>query len=140
MQVAKAAIAALGQQHALPDHGQIGNHRFFVFVDDLGAHRHAQQHVIAVAPRALAAHAVLAIVGKEMLLIAEIDQRVQPLNGLDPDRAAIAAIAAIRAAEFNELLAPERDAAATARAGADIDFGKIEKFHRTDFHWFRPLR
>ena len=55
---------------------------------------------------------------------------VQAINRLDPDRAAIAAITAIGAAEFDEFLAPERNAAAAAAARADIDFAEVKKFHR----------
>ena len=68
-----------------------------------------------------------------MLLIAKIDQGIQPLNGLDPDRPAIAAVAAIRAAEFNEFLSAEADRATTATAGSDIDFGQVEKLHQSGF-------
>ena len=45
------------------------------------------------------------------------------------DVAAAAAVAAARAAEFDELLAPERDAAVAAGAGRDIDLGFVEEFH-----------
>src|SRR5690606_5086490 len=39
------------------------------------------------------------------------------------------AIAAIGAAEFDEFLAPERHAARTAAARADVDFCKVKKLH-----------
>src|SRR5262249_14403298 len=48
---------------------------------------------------------------------------------LGPDVAAATAIAAPRAAIFDELLAPERDAAVPAFAGFDIDLGNIEELH-----------
>ena len=48
---------------------------------------------------------------------------------LEP-RVAEAAIAAAWPTEFDELLAAERHAAVAAVAGADIDLGFVEKFHR----------
>jgi hypothetical protein len=54
--------------------------------------------------------------GLEVLLVAVVDEGVQALDGLDPDVAAAAAVAAVRAAVLDELLAPERDRAAAAVA------------------------
>ena len=50
--------------------------------------------------------------GLEMLLVAVVDQRVEPVDAFGPDVAAAAAVAAVRPAELDELLAPERDAPA----------------------------
>ena len=79
---------------------------------------------------AVLAHAVGTLLGLEMLLIAVVDQRVQAVDHLDDDVAAAAAITAARSAELDILLAPERDAAVAAVAGADIDFCLVKKFHR----------
>ena len=130
LQVAPAAIAAARQQHTLARRGQVGDERLFVLVEDLGAHRHLQHDVLAGLAGALAAHAVLARPRKEMLLIAKVDQRVQPLDRLGPDRSAVATVTAIGAAELDILVAPEADAAAAAAARADVDFGQVEEFHR----------
>ncbi len=51
-----------------------------------------------------------------MLLITVIDERVQPIDAQRDDIAATAAVAAVRAAEFDEFLAPKRQAAGTTRA------------------------
>jgi hypothetical protein len=67
-----------------------------------------------------------------VLLVAVVDQRIEAVDSLDDDVAALAAVAAGRAAEFDELLAPERDAAIAARAGPDIDLGFVEEFHFRD--------
>ena len=83
----------------------------------------------ALGAGAVAAHAVDAGLGLEMLLVAIVDQRVQPVDRLHPDVAAAAAVAAVRPAELDELLAPERDRAGAAVAGADIDLGLVEEFH-----------
>jgi hypothetical protein len=50
----------------------------------------------------------------------------------------MAAIAAIRPAKLDELLAPERHAARPTAARADIDFGKVKKLHRIIFRRDRP--
>jgi hypothetical protein len=73
--------------------------------------------------------AVAAVLGVDVLLKAVIDQRVEILDRLCPDVASPAPVAAIRSAEFDELLAPERDAAVPARTRADIDFGGIQELH-----------
>ena len=61
--------------------------------------------------------------------MAEIDQGVEVLVGHQPDAAAVAAVAAVRAAERDELLAAEADAAVAAVAGDDLDFGFVDEFH-----------
>ena len=51
-----------------------------------------------------------------MLGVAEIDQRVQAGHGFENDVATLAAIAAVWAAIFDELLTPEGDGPGAARA------------------------
>jgi hypothetical protein len=63
---------------------------------------------------AVLAHAVDAFLRLEVLLIAIVDQRVQPVDGLDDDIAAVAAIAAGGTAELDELLAAEGRGAGAA--------------------------
>ena len=129
MLVAEAAIAARRQPEALADRGEVADQRLVVLLVDLRAGRHLQHDVGALGAGAVAAHAVNAGLGLEMLLVAIVDQGVQPVDRLDPDVAAAAAVAAVRSAELDELLAPERDAAGAAVAGADEDLGLVEKFH-----------
>ncbi|MCY1236842.1 hypothetical protein D9M72_495150 [compost metagenome] len=129
MGVAEAAIAAGGQPVALAFGHHVDDQRLVVFLEDLGADRHLQRHVVAAGAGAVATHAVLAGLGLEVLLVAEVDQGVETVDGLHPDIAAATAIAAVRSAELDELLAPERDGACAAVAGADIDFRFVEKFH-----------
>ena len=85
----------------------------------------------------LLAHAVAAALGGDVLLEAVVDQRVQVLDRFGPHVAAAAAIAAVGAAELDELLAPERDAAVPAAAGLGIDLRCIEKLH--DAHLSRHV-
>src|SRR5690606_16141507 len=95
----------------------------------LGAYGDAQDYVLALGAVHLAALAVVAGLGLEMLLVAEVDQGVQPIGRLDPDVAALAAVAAVGAAVGNEFFATERDGARAAVAGANIDLGLIEELH-----------
>ncbi len=64
-----------------------------------------------------------------MLLVAVIDQRIEAVDRLYHHITTIAAVAAIRSAELDEFLAPERDTAVPARAGRYVDLGFIEEFH-----------
>ncbi|MNL59171.1 hypothetical protein D3C87_1828750 [compost metagenome] len=65
----------------------------------------------------------------KVLGIAEVDQRVEAIGTDRHDIAAASAIAAIGAAEFDELFTVKADGAAAAIAGCNIDLGLIEKFH-----------
>ena len=129
LRIAAAADAALRQQDALARPGEVGDHGFLVLVQHLRAHRQLDDQVLAAGAAAVLAHAVMAAFGLEMLLVAEIDQRVQIVHRLGIDIAAAAAMAAVRAAELDELLAPEADRAGAAIAAADIDLGLVEELH-----------
>src|SRR5690606_10655912 len=67
--------------------------------------------------------------GAELALVAEVDQGVEVLVGLQPDVAALAAVAAVGAAERDELLAAEAHATVAAVAGADGDLCFVDEFH-----------
>src|SRR3546814_10218379 len=92
--------------------------------DLLGADRDDDGGVLAALAVALLAHAVLAALRAEPLLVAEVDQGVEVLRRLQPHAAAVAAIAAIGPAERDELLAPETDAAVAAVSGSDGEIGR----------------
>ena len=132
--VAEAAIAAGEDDDALADRGEIGDQRLAVLLIDLRAGRDLEHRVLAVGAVPVLAHAVAAGFGLEVLLVAVVDQRVEPVDRLDHDVAAFAAVAAARPAELDELLAPERHAAVTARAGLDVDLGFVEEFHACLIH------
>ena len=127
--VAEAAIAAAREQHAHTGFVQIGDNGLFVFVENLGARRHFQDDTLAVGAVTVLAHAVAAGRAFEVLLVAIVDQCVEAVSGFDPDIAATPSVAAIGAAEWDELLAPERDRAGAAVAGAHVDLGLIQEFH-----------
>src|SRR5690606_5249811 len=94
-----------------------------------GPDRHPQDDVIAGLAGALTARPRRAVIGKEMLLIAKINQRVQPIHRLDPDRTAVTPVTAIRPAEFDVFFLAETDTAAATGTGANINLCEIEKFH-----------
>src|SRR6476660_6807522 len=129
MRVAEPAIATFGEGEFFPERGKIVDQRLAIVVEHLGAHRHLEHHGLAVGAVAVLAHAVGALLGLEMLLIAIVDQRVQSVDRFDDDIAATAAIAAAWSAELDILLAAERHAAVAAVAGADIDFCLVKEFH-----------
>ncbi len=129
VRIAEAAIAALGDHDRLPDVGQIGEQRLAVLLIDLRAGRDLHGHVLAVRAGAVLAHAGAAVLRCEVLLVAIIDQRVQPVHGCDDHITAAPAVTAVRPAEFDELLAAERHAAVPPVSGADVDLGFIKKFH-----------
>ena len=129
MLIAKAAIAAARAAPALAVFAPIADGGLAVFLENLRSHRHFQHDVIGIGAMAGTAHAVAAGSGLEMLLVAIVDEGVQIFHRLDPNVAAMPAIAAIRAAAFNEFFAPEADGARTPVARADVDFALVEKFH-----------
>ena len=116
MRIAEAAIATLGKNDALTVFGEIGEQRFVVFGKHLRAARHFQNDVLAACARAVLAHAMSAGLRLEVLLVAIVDQRVEAVDAFGDDVAAVPAIAAVRTAEFDEFLAPERHR--TGAAGA----------------------
>ena len=112
---------------------QVADHLIGADIDDGGAGRDADDQVIAALAVALLAHAVLAALGLEAALMAEVDQGTDVLVGLDPHIAAIAAVAAIGATQRNELLAAKADAAIATIAGYDINFCFVYEFHKFGF-------
>ena len=119
MHVALAAVAATRHQQALAVFGQVADDLVGGHVDHFGADRHADGDVFAGLAEHLPALAVFAALRAELALVAEVDEGVEVFVGLHPDAAAVAAIAAIGAAEGDELLATEADAAIAAATGKD---------------------
>ena len=128
--IAKAAIATLGQKVALPDFGKVSDQGFVVFLINLGALGNLQYDICTLGAVAVAPHAVNAGLGLEMLLVAVVDQRIESADYLDPDVAALAAIAAIGAAKLDELLAAKGYRSRATVTGADMHLCLVQKFHR----------
>src|SRR6185437_3680303 len=127
--VAESPVTPPQQRDPLPCHIQIGQHRLPVVGEHLGAERHLDHDVLRAGAGPVRAGAVAALRGAEVLRVAEVDQGVQVLRGLEDDVAALAAVAAVRSAELDELLPPERDHAIAAIPGAQIDLGLVKEFH-----------
>src|SRR5690606_36686501 len=102
---------------------------FSVFREDLRAGRQLDDAVAAVGARAVFAHAGPAVFRREELLVAIVEQRVEIGDAFDVDIATLATVAAVRPAEFDKLLTPERDAAVAAGSGLYVDFRLIQKLH-----------
>ena len=109
--------------------GEVANDFIGAHVGDGGAHRHGDHQVVAALAIALLAHAVLATLGAELALVAEVDQRAQVLVGHDPDTAAASPVTAVRPPQRNELLAAKANAAIATITGDDIDFCFVYEFH-----------
>jgi hypothetical protein len=128
MQVAEAALAALGEQRALAVRGEVGE-QHAVLVADQRADRHAQLDIRAAAPVLVGAAPDVAVGGAMDAREAVVDQRIDVAVGHRPDAAAAPAVAARGAAARHELLAPERGAAVAALAGVHLDFRFVDEFH-----------
>src|SRR5690606_13737548 len=119
--VAQAALATAGHQQAVAVAHQVADHLVGVDVDHLGAHRDLDDDVLAPLAVARLAQAVLAALGADDALVAEVAERVEVARGLQPHVAAVATVPTVGTAERDELLAPESDAAVAAVAGDDGD-------------------
>src|SRR5690606_31818408 len=98
MDVAEAAVAALGQQRLLTVLGQIDQHLPAGLIAYDGTDRYAQHQVLALGAVAIRATTILASLGAESARVAVIHQSIDVLVGLHIDGAATAAIAATGAA------------------------------------------
>src|SRR4030095_12772909 len=130
--VAAAAVAAPEEDDALADFGEVGEDVLLVLGQHLRSHGHPHHQVVAAGAGLVAAGAALAARCLEMLGVAKIDQRIEALDRLEDDVAALAAVAAVRPAIFDVLLEPEADRPRPARAGADEDLCLVEEMHRRD--------
>ena len=74
---------------------------------------------------AVAAHAMHAGIGLEVLLIAKIDQGIEAIDRLDPNIAAAPAVTAVGAAIFDEFFPPKRHGAAAPVAGANVNLALV---------------
>jgi hypothetical protein len=129
MGVAEAAIASSGNHRALTRLGEIREQDLTVFFIDLRSSRHFQHDILTARTVAVLAHSGAAVLGFEMLLVAVVYERVEAIDRLYDDVTTLAAVAAVRPAEFDEFFPPERYAAIPAVAGAYINLGFIKKFH-----------
>ena len=128
MRVAPAAVAALCRDIRLVIRHILHDLSGFLVADDRAA-RHADDEVRAVL--ALAALAAARLAGRRdiLFLVAEVQKRRQIVIHLEDDRAAAAAVAAVRTALRNELLAAEASGTIAAFAALNFDIGFVDEFH-----------
>jgi len=131
--IALAAVAALRNQQFLAVTRQIANDLIGICITHDGADWDTHSQVVAAAAVTLPTHAVFTTLGAKMALMAKIDERIQTLIGDQINTAAIAAIAAVRTAERDELLAPKTDATIASAACKDLDSRFIDELHVTNF-------
>src|SRR5262249_7465285 len=106
--VPAAAQASLQQRDTLPRLGKVGDEAALLVIgQDLGADGHLDDEVVAAGPCAVGTRAPLAPRSTEVLRVAEVDERIEARDSLEDDVASLAAVAAVRAAELDELLAAE---------------------------------
>src|SRR6185369_5209422 len=129
VKVAETAVAALGEEHLLVVLEQLDDALAGVGVADDRADGHAQDDVGGGGTVLVGAAPVLAVPRLVPARVAEVDQRVEVAVGERPDAAAAAAVAAVRAAERDELLAPKAQAAVAAVAGSDLDGRFVDELH-----------
>ncbi|MCY1359566.1 hypothetical protein D9M69_461440 [compost metagenome] len=122
--------AALGHQQALTGLGQVADDFLGGGIDDGGAHRHRQDQVIALAPGAVLAAAVLTALGIETTGVAIIHQGIEIRIGLHEHGAAIAPVTTVGAALLNEFFATETHQAVAAVARFYKDRYFIDEFHQ----------
>ncbi len=138
VQIAEAALATPADDRPLARLAQIDQECGAVLRVDLGPDRQAEDDVGTVPAGALAAHPVLPALGLEVLLVAIVDERVEVGIGHRDHVAAAAAVAAVRSAELDELLAPEAAGAVAAVAALHPDLGRIEEPHGDPSGALRP--
>src|SRR5271166_6690557 len=129
MGVAETPVAARGDDNALAWVREVGEHRAALLVEHLRSDRRLQHRIGSPSPCTVLAHAVHPSFGLEVLLVAKVDESVEAIRAFDHNVASAPAVAAVGAAELDEFLAPERDAARPAVARADVDARLIEKLH-----------
>nr|GEU28071.1 probable solanesyl-diphosphate synthase 3, chloroplastic [Tanacetum cinerariifolium] len=130
--VAPAALAALGQQFHLTVFGQVGQDLARHVVDDQGADRHAHMDIVCALAVAIGATARFAVFRAVHLGKAEIDQGIDVTVRYGPDRATLAAVAAVRAAERAEFFTAKRGATIAAVTTDDFNFCFVDKLHDSE--------
>ena len=110
-------------------HVKVGHNLTRIGIADDGTHRHAQDNVLAARTVAVRPSAVFTVRRKKLTSVLIIHQRIDVAVGFSPDRAAAAAVAAVRTALRNELLAAEASGTIAAFAALNFDIGFVDEFH-----------
>ena len=100
-----------------------------VGVHDLRPQRHRQEQILALLAGTVTAAALPAALRAELAGVAVIGQRVQAFAPNEINVAAVAAVAAVRPAERDEFLAPERQRAVAAATGLHAYADFVDELH-----------
>ena len=129
MKIAESTFAACGEELTCAMHVKIGHNLTRIGIADDGTHRHTQDNVLAARTVAVRSSAVFTVRRKKLTGVLIIHQRIDVAVGFSPDRAAAAAVAAVRTALRNELLAAEASGTIAAFAALNFDIGFVDEFH-----------
>ena len=129
MQIAQAALTALGHQCTLAVGREIGDAFAGIGIGDHRAHRHPQHDVVGAAAVLVGAASVLSAFRAMDAREAIVDQRVDIAIGDRVDAAAATAVAAVGSAARNVFLAAKGGGAVAAVAGQYFDRRFVDEFH-----------
>jgi hypothetical protein len=129
MDIADTVPATLCNEERITVFQQFTDRLFRIGIGDTRSNRNLDMQILALVPRHLAAHAVLAATGAMQSLVTEIDERIQTGVGNQIDTAAIPAIAPVRTTPGNIFLATKTRAAVAPVTGFHFDVGFVDKFH-----------
>ena len=125
--VAAPAAPTRGGEPTVAVADQLGEHLAGVEVVHDGALGHLDLERLATPAVEVLALAVHAVLGATVRMVAEREQRRHVVVGDQPDVAALAAVAAVRAAVHDRTLAPERDAARAAVAATHVELALVDE-------------
>ena len=129
--VAATSSSARGGEEPVAVVDEIGEHVPPVVVAHDRALGHRDHRVGAAGPVAALALPVDAVVGPPMRMVAKREQRRDVAIGHEPDVAAVAAVAAVRAALRDVRLAAERDAARAAVTAVHMQVALVDEARHT---------
>src|SRR5262249_14744221 len=111
MLIAATSASAMRNENALAGRGEIGERFVVLAVVDHRANGNLQNHAVAGMPREIRPSAVTAAVGLKFAIVAVAQKRVVVRIRFKINAAAVAAVAAARAAARNVFFAAESNAA-----------------------------
>ena len=129
MNIAKTALSAFRDDGALAMLGEIDDEFARFLVADDRAHGYAQLDVVAAFSVAIGAAAIFTVLGAVNAGVAIVDQGVDIAIGDGVNATAAAAVAAIRPAERDELLAPHTGGTVATVTGEDFYGCFVKKLH-----------
>ena len=129
LSVAPAALPAFHDQKALALFGHIAKLFFGFRVDDDRTDRHRNVEIGSTGSGAVTTRACRSILGLEGAMEAEVGERIHTWRADQIDICALPAVAPIRPAEGDELLATKAHGAAAAVAGLNFDDCFVDETH-----------